>query len=143
MTKNKTLQLDIVTQEKRLLQQEVLSVTLQTVNGELTILPEHTPLLTQLKEGILTYQDLQQQKQYVAIFGGFAEVSDQNQVSILADAAVRGEDIDIAEVEKAKQEADKIIEKLDVHEHDLLMAEVTSRQSLIKLKAAKLYQSQN
>ncbi len=136
MKTSKTFTLDIVTQEKRLLTVEAESVTAETVVGEITILPHHLPLLTQLKEGILTYQ-VNGKKKFVAIFGGFIEVSANNQVNVLADSAVRAEEIDIAEVEKAKKEAEQIIKKTNVHEHDLLMAEVASKQALIKIKAAK------
>ncbi len=137
MKTNKTrLTLDIVTQEKRLLTTQADSVTVETIVGELTILPNHLPLLTQLKEGVLTYE-IEGKKHFVAIFGGFIEISAHNQVNVLADSAIRAEEIDIAEVEKAKKEAEKIIRQTNVHEHDLLMAEVASKQALIKIKAAK------
>jgi len=139
---NKQLKLDIVTQEKRLLTQEVDSVTVETTVGELTILPDHMPLLTKLKEGVLTYR-IDGKDFFIAIFGGFIEVSPEGVVSILADAAVRAEDIDLAEVEKAKQQAEEVIRKTDAHEHDLLMAEVASKQALIKIKAAKRLSSHN
>ena len=136
MKKSNSLTLDIVTQEKRLLTTETESVTVETTEGEITILPHHLPLLAQLKEGVLSYTT-GGKKHFVAIFGGFVEVSANNQVNILADSAVRAEEIDIAAVEKARKEAEQIIRKTNVHEHDLLMAEVASKQALIKIKAAK------
>ncbi len=142
MPTNKHLHLEVVTQEKKLLSTEVSQVTAETTSGEVTILPHHVPFLAQLKEGILTYFE-DGRKKFIAIFGGFIEVSANNQVNVLADSAVRAEEIDIAEVDKAKKAADEIIRKTNVHEHDLLMAEVASRQAIIKLKAARLHQSQN
>ena len=136
MKKSDLLTLDVVTQEKRLLTVQVESITAETIVGEITILPHHVPLLTQLKEGILTYQ-VEGKKRFIAIFGGFIEVSIDNQVNVLADSAVRAEEIDIAEVEKARKEAEQIIRQTNLHEHDLLMAEVASKQALIKIKAAK------
>ncbi len=136
MKKSDLLTLDVVTQEKRLLTVQAESITAETIVGEITILPHHVPLLTQLKEGILTYQ-VEGKKRFIAIFGGFIEVSIDNQVNVLADSAVRAEEIDIAEVEKARKEAEQIIRQTNLHEHDLLMAEVASKQALIKIKAAK------
>ena len=142
MLTNNLLHLEVVTQERKLLSLEVSQVIAETTSGEVAILPHHAPFLAQLKEGVLTYFENGHRK-FIAIFGGFIEVSAKNQVNVLADSAVRAEEIDIAEVDKAKKAADAIIRKTDIHEHDLLMAEVTSRQAIIKLKAARLHQSQN
>lgn len=103
------LTLDIVTQEKRLLTTQVKSVTVDTVEGEITILPSHAPLLTRLSEGVLRYTDEKGTEDTVAIFGGFLEVGIDGKLTVLADSAVRSSDIDLAKVEVAKKEAEAVL----------------------------------
>jgi F-type H+-transporting ATPase subunit epsilon len=102
------LKLDIVTQEKKLLSEEVSSITVQTVEGEITILPSHVPLLTRLTEGVMRFMT-KSGEQVVAIFGGFLEVDSSGNVSVLADSAVRAEDIDEAKVKEAEREAKAVL----------------------------------
>ncbi len=102
------LKLDIVTQEKKLLTEEVSSITAQTVEGEITILPSHVPLLTRLTEGVMRFMT-KSGEQVVAIFGGFLEVDSLGNVSVLADSAVRAEDIDEAKGKEAEAEAKAVL----------------------------------
>jgi F-type H+-transporting ATPase subunit epsilon len=102
------LKLDIVTQEKKLLTEEVSSITAQTIEGEITILPSHVPLLTRLTEGVMRFMT-KSGEQVVAIFGGFLEVDSLGNVSVLADSAVRAEDIDEAKVKEAESEAKAVL----------------------------------
>lgn len=103
-----TLKLDIVTQEKKLLSEEVSSLTAQTVEGEITILPSHVPLLTRLTEGVMRFMT-GSGEQVVAIFGGFLEVDSHGNISVLADSAVRAEDIDEAKVKEAEAKAKAVL----------------------------------
>ena len=102
------LKLDIVTQEKKLLSEEISSLTAQTVEGEITILPSHVPLLTRLTEGVMRFMTASGE-QVVAIFGGFLEVDSHGNISVLADSAVRAEDIDEAKVKEAEAEAKAVL----------------------------------
>ena len=102
------LKLDIVTQEKKLLTEEVSSITAQTVEGEITILPSHVPLLTRLTEGVMRFMT-KSVEHVLAIFGGFLEVDSLGNVSVLADSAVRAEDIDEAKVKEAEAEAKAVL----------------------------------
>ncbi len=102
------LKLDIVTQEKKLLTEEVSSITAQTVEGEITILPSHVPLLTRLTEGVMRFMT-KSGEQVVVIFGGFLVVDSTVNVSVLADSAVRAEDIDEAKVKEAEAEAKAVL----------------------------------
>ena len=82
------LKLEIVTPEKRVLEAEVDSVTIPTASGEVGILPNHAPLISALKPGVLS--------------GGFVEVN-SNKVSVLADTAETADEIDL-ELAKADRE---------------------------------------
>lgn len=128
------LTLDIVTQEKRLLTVTVKSITVDTVEGEITILPSHVPLLTRLSEGLLRYTDEKGVEDVVAIFGGFLEVDSSNKITILADSAVRASDIDLAKVENARREAESVLSDKS-REIEFAEAEASLRRTYFELKA--------
>ena len=98
------LKLDIVTATKTVLSEDVDMVIAPGAAGELGILPRHEPLLTTLKPGELRVQQ-NGQWDTLAVAGGFMQV-DQRGVSILADAAERGEEIDEARAEAARGRAE-------------------------------------
>ncbi len=131
----KSLVLDIVTQEKRLLTVDTGRVTVETEMGELTILPGHIPLLAKLKEGLLRFEDAKGSEEIIAIFGGFLEVDVEGKVSILADSAVRAKDIDLAKVKKAESEA-KMTLSDKKREVEFAQAEAALKRTWLELKAA-------
>jgi len=99
------LKLEIVTPEKRVLDAEVDSVTVPTSSGEAGIFPNHAPMISALKPGVLTYIQRGVPGK-VALAGGFVEVSGGS-VSVLADGADTAADIDTAAERIALQEASK------------------------------------
>lgn len=101
------LRLEIVTPEKRVLDAEVDSVTVTTATGEAGILPNHAPLISALKPGILTYSS-KGVSEKLAVSGGFVEVAG-NTVSVLADTASTADEIDLAEAKADKGNAEKAL----------------------------------
>lgn len=99
--------LEVHTIEKTIVKEEVESVTMPTPLEELTILPNHTPLITSLGYGTLSYRN-PRGDQFLFISGGFAEVQNQR-IIVLADLIERPEEIDKKEIERAKQEAREIL----------------------------------
>jgi F-type H+-transporting ATPase subunit epsilon len=102
-----SLKLEIVTPEKRVFDADVDSVTVPTVSGEAGILPNHAPLISALKPGILTYS-IKGSPTRLAVTGGFVEVK-ADVVSILADSAERSEDIDLDSVRSEREAAEKAV----------------------------------
>lgn len=98
---NEMINLEIVTPEKKVFDEAVDAVTIPTAKGEIGILPNHAPLISTLKSGILTYT-IKGNSEKMVISGGFVEVS-TNKISILADIAETTDEID---VETAKAERD-------------------------------------
>lgn len=99
------INLEVITPEKLALRESVDEVVLPGLTGELGILPDHEPLITQLKTGVLTYrQSGSQQRLHVS--GGFAEVLG-DKVSVLADVAEKPEEIDVARAREALDRAEK------------------------------------
>jgi len=127
------IKLDIVTAERVVFSEEVDVVIAPGVEGQLAILPHHTPLMTALQAGELQTRQGGEEF-FLAIAGGFLEVR-PDRVIILADAAERVEEINVARAEEAKQRAE---ERLSHHplELDTARAEAALRRSLIRLKVA-------
>jgi F-type H+-transporting ATPase subunit epsilon len=101
------LRLEIVTPEKRVLDAEVDSVTVPTASGEVGILPNHAPLVSALKPGILTYA-VKGSSERLAVSGGFVEVNN-DKVAVLVDLAETQGDIDLSAAQAAREEAEKSI----------------------------------
>lgn len=99
------LRLEIVTPEKRVFDDDVDFVTVPTASGEASILPNHAPLISALKPGILTYS-LKGAATRLAVRGGFVEVK-SDKVAVLADSAEASEDIDLAEARLERDVAEK------------------------------------
>lgn len=128
------LTLSIITQEKKLLEEQVDSVTVPTTEGEVTILPNHIPLFTKLQTGELTYK-VQNKENSVVITDGFMDVGPQSKVTVMVDTAIRSADIDVLKAEEAKRRAEELMaQKLD--ERDFVMAEAQLRQAMMEIKAA-------
>lgn len=102
-----TLRLEIVTPERRVFDDEVDFVTVPTASGEAGILPNHAPLISALKPGILTYS-VKGHATKLAVRGGFVEVNTEK-VSILADSAETQDEIDAVEARAERESAEKAL----------------------------------
>ena len=131
-----TFNLTIVSAELKIFEGEVKQIQATGVEGELGILPGHTPLLTAIKPGIvkLTLQDGNEEVIYVS--GGFLEVQ-PNIVTVLADVAIRGSELDADRIREAKRKAEEnIVSHASDVDHDLLVAKLS--KELAKLRAYEL-----
>jgi F-type H+-transporting ATPase subunit epsilon len=128
------LKLEIVTAERMTYSGEVDIVIAPGTVGQLAILPYHAPLMTMLEPGELCIRKGGEES-FIAISGGFLEVLD-NRVVILADAAERAEDIDLARAAAAKERAQERL-KSSVTDVDHARAEAALRRSLARLKVAE------
>src|SRR5207244_10265350 len=129
------LRVEIVTAERLVYSDEgVDEVVAPGIEGELTVLPMHAPLLTMIKPGIMRLvkggadTDL-------AVTGGFLEVRD-DQVTILADAAERAEEIDVVRAEEARRRAEHQLERREA-DVDLARVSAELQKALIRLKVAE------
>ena len=102
----KTIRCDIVSAHQEIFSGEVAMVFATGIAGELGISPRHAPLITQLKPGPVRVQDADGEEQFYFVSGGIIEVQ-PHVVTVLADTAVRGEDLDKAAAESAKAEAER------------------------------------
>lgn len=97
----------IVTPAGMSISETVDSVTVDTADGQLTVLPEHTPLLGVLAQGEVMVRKDKEETSY-AIFGGFLEVKKGSEVTILADGAESGLEIDEQKVKEAIKRGEEL-----------------------------------
>ena len=102
----KTIRCDIVSAHEEIFSGEVAMVFATGIAGELGISPRHAPLITQLKPGPVRVQDAAGEEQFYFVSGGIIEVQ-PHVVTVMADTAMRGEDLDQAAAEAAKAEAER------------------------------------
>ena len=102
----KTIRCDIVSAHEEIFSGEVSMVFASGIAGDLGISPRHAPLITQLKPGPVRVQDESGEEQFYFVSGGIIEVQ-PHVVTVMADTAMRGEDIDQAAAEAAKAEAER------------------------------------
>lgn len=125
------LNLEIVTPEKKVLNETVDAVTIPTASGEVGILENHAPLISALRPGILSYSKAGATERMV-IAGGFLEVSADN-VSVLADTAERAGEID---VEAARAERETVERELSAWRGS--EEELESKKELLEKAQARL-----
>jgi F-type H+-transporting ATPase subunit epsilon len=97
------LELEIATPERQLVRQQVSGVQLPGKDGYLGILPGHAALLGQLGAGVLSYS-VSNQMHYLAVDGGFVEIREDH-VRVLADSAVKAEDVNLVKAKSDLQQA--------------------------------------
>ena len=129
------LTVDIVTAERLVLsEQGVDEVVVPGIEGELAVLPMHAPLLTMIKPGLMRIKRGSDETE-VAITGGFLEVR-EDKVTILADAAERAEEIDVAAAEEARRRAEAQLERRET-DVDLARVSAELQKQLLRLKVAE------
>jgi len=128
------LQLEVVTPERRVLAESAEMVTVPGFGGELGILPGHTPLISRLQTGVLSYVK-EGRTQQLHVSGGFVEVND-DRVSVLAEIAERPEEIDAARARLAREHVEKRLSNWTGLEEDFEKARVELERSLVRLQLA-------
>lgn len=126
--------LDVITVERTVLSLDIRSIVLPTVEGQITVLPGHVPLVTMLKPGELVART-GADEYFLAISGGFLQVTADN-VTVLADACEHAEEIDVIRAEQAMARAQQMLEagSPDV---DLATAEGALRRAVARLSVAR------
>jgi F-type H+-transporting ATPase subunit epsilon len=100
-----TLHVDVVSAEESIFSGEAKFVSLPGEEGELGILPRHTPLITRIKPGAVRIERADGGEEFVFVAGGILEVQ-PGTVTVLADTAIRGKDLDEAKASEAKRLAE-------------------------------------
>ena len=132
-----TLKFKIVTPEKTIYENEIFQATIPTMEGEITVLPNHIPLISVLKAGELKFKDKEGEQQ-MAVSGGFLEVRGKNEIVILADHAQRVAEIDVDKAEEARARAEEQMANLkNAQDVDYAKLQAIMDRELNKLRVAK------
>ena len=129
-----TMQLDVVSAEESLFSGTVQELVAPGSMGDLGIMPRHSQLITTLKSGELRYKKEDGNDASLFIAGGILEVQ-PSIVTVLADTAIRAEDLDADLAEKAKKRAEKALEGIDPKDMDYeaVKAELDAAKAQIEM----------
>ena len=104
-----TIHVDVVSAEESIFEGEAEFVALPGETGELGIYPQHMPLITRIKPGAVRIKIAgRAEEEFVFVAGGILEVQ-PNRVTVLADTAIRGHDLDEAKAEEARKSAEEAL----------------------------------
>lgn len=103
-----TIQIDIVSAEEKIFSGEARFVALPGEAGELGILPGHTPLITRIRPGAIRIETETNSEEFIFVAGGILEVQPKL-ITVLADTAIRGKDLDEAKAEQARRHAEEAL----------------------------------
>jgi len=130
----KQLLLEVVTPDRMVLSTEAEVVVLPGAEGQFGVLPGHIPFLSALEIGEMYYK-AGGKTEYLAVSGGFAEVTGEK-VTIVAESAEVGREIDVERARRAQERAGKRIAAGKTAEIDWARAEAAMRRSLMRMKVA-------
>jgi F-type H+-transporting ATPase subunit epsilon len=129
------IELEVVTPQRHVLDEQVESVEMPGKDGYLGILPGHAPLLTELGLGILTYHKGPEVKR-ITVLNGYAEVL-PDRVIVLAEASERAEEIDVQRARTAADRAQAELAKVTgAPETDWESASAALQRALVRVEAA-------
>lgn len=121
----KTIKFEIVTPERIVLQEEILQITVPTTSGEITVLPDHIPLVSVLQSGVIELKLTDGSAEVISVSGGFIEVM-KDKVVILADTAERARELDETRIEEARKRAEESKKNAKAQD-DVQFADITAK----------------
>lgn len=131
------ISLEIISMDRHVFEGKVASITAPGIDGELTILPNHIPLVTPLKSGEITIRETDGEPKYLAVGSGFLVVAG-NKVSVLADNADLLDDLNEDKIREAKERAEKALkEKKFADDRSFADASALLEQSIAQLKVLR------
>jgi len=132
---SKSIKFEIVTPERIVFSREIVQVIVPTTSGEITVLPDHIPLVSVLKPGVLEIKEADGKMEIMAVSGGFLEVL-SGKIVVLADTAERAEELDEKRIEEAHRRAEER-KKEAVEADDIQFANIAAQleKELARMKA--------
>lgn len=103
-----TIKVDVVSAEGEIFSGQARFVALPGEAGELGILPGHTPLITRIRPGAVRIETESGEEEFVFVAGGILDIQPTG-VTVLADTAIRGKDLDEAKAEEARRAAEEVL----------------------------------
>ena len=141
-TDKKTIKFELVTPERVVLKEEALQVTIPTQSGEITVLPDHIPLVSILSPGVLELKKVDGTDEVISVSGGFVEVL-KNKIVILADTAELAVELDEKRIEEARQKAEEMKKWKDIDAVEFAEISGLIEKQLARSKAVKRWRNLN
>ncbi|MFZ1655026.1 MAG: ATP synthase F1 subunit epsilon [Candidatus Moraniibacteriota bacterium] len=136
-----SLTVKLVTPERIVTSMEASAVTLPIVDGDVTILPEHTPYIGAFKAGEVIVHQADGKAESLAVSGGFVEF-DTNTLTILADTAERAEEIDMERAEAARARAEAIqLEQETMGEEEYARVAAALEKEMTRIRVVRKHRS--
>src|SRR5258706_10247682 len=133
-----TITVDVVSAEEQIFSGDAEFVVLPGIDGELGVYPRHTPLFTQIKPGAVRIKlPDQDQEELVFVQGGFLEVQ-PHKVTVLADTAIRANDLDEVKALEAKKRAEEAMANKDSSQ-SMAAAQAELSVALAQLEAIRKF----
>lgn len=133
------MKFSIVKPEGVVYEDEIEKVTIPTESGEITVLPEHEPMVSVLKPGIMTVYKNGNIIE-LATAGGVLEIRPSNELYIIADSAEKAEEIDIERAEKAKKRAEELLkQEQNLSDVDFARIQVMIEKEVARISLGKKY----
>lgn len=134
---SKKIKFEIVTPERTVLKSDIDQITLPTKSGQITVLPNHVPLVSMLSPGEIVIKK-EGEEISMATSGGFVEVM-VNKVVILADTAERAEEIDEKRAEEARRRAENLLAEKKGDKREFASLSAIMEKELARIKVARRY----
>lgn len=135
------LHLKIITPKRIVLEKDIISITVPSSEGDVTVLPRHTHLFSLLNEGVVTYRT-EKNEEMLAIGGGYLETDGRN-VQLLVTRAYGQDEIDhestMKAIESAKADMKQVKDKKQLQDISILLRRSLVDLKLLKRKAPKSY----
>lgn len=130
-------ELVVVSAERKIFCGDVSSVRVSGIDGELGVYAGHTPLLTAIKPGMVKYTLADGKEEFIYVSGGFLEVQ-PTVVTVLADTAIRGEELDEQRILAAKRKAEETLGKTNDADLTAKLAREIAKLRVYDLTKTKL-----
>ena len=134
-----TIYVDVVSAEKSIFSGEAKFVALPGESGELGILHGHIPLITRIRPGSVRIEKADGDEEFVFVAGGYLEVQ-PDRVTVLAETAIRGHDLDEAKATEAKKLAEEAMQNRGT-DFDLALAQSEFAMAAAQLAAIARFRS--
>lgn len=130
-------ELTVVSAESKIFEGTVTSVRVSGVDGELGVYAGHTPLLTAIKPGMVKFTLADGKEEFIYVSGGFLEVQ-PTVVTVLADTAIRGDELDEQRILAAKRKAEETLSKTNDADLTAKLAKEIAKLRVYELTKTKL-----
>lgn len=127
--------LSVVAPDREVVTTQVVSVVAPGVEGYFGVLAGHVPIVSALRPGLLEYMDASNQRHFVSVGGGFAEVAN-DKMTVLADEAQLAQDIDLAKAEEMLERARRAL-RGESSELNTEQAQEEMERAMQRIRAAR------